>query len=342
MNKYHFLEQLLKTHSPSGYEINIQKLLMEELKDIKDDVITSQNGNVVHILNKNAKTRILLAAHIDEIGLIINKINQDGTCNLERIGGARPHMYAGQHVVILNGDQEVKGIIGYTPKMNSLKISDLILDLGTSSMEATKKLVRVGNPVVVDRSYTYLANNTLAGKALDDKLAVYICSEVFKRLKNDTQHGIYFASTVGEETTGRGATTAVQEVEPTLIICLDVTYAADLQYADNLSGEVALGKGITLVEGSLMNKQIHNRFIKICEDLNKPYQIEVAPSRTYTDVDSMHAYFKGTPTYLISIPLRYMHSSVELCNLNDIEDIIEVITTFIKTLEPDFNFSPFN
>lgn len=341
MKKYLFLEQLLTTHSPSGYEIKTQKLLMNELKEIKDAVITNQNGNVIHIINQDAKTKILLAAHIDEVGLIINKINQDGTCSLERIGGARPYMYAGQHVIVINDNQEIKGVIGYTAKMNNLEISDLILDLGTSTKEETKKLVSVGNPVVVDRSYSYLANNMLAAKALDDKLAVYICSEVFKRLKNNTNHGIYFASTVGEETTGRGAATAVQEVEPTLTICLDVTYATDINYRENLSGDVALGKGITLVEGSLMNKQVHQRFKQVCEKLNKPYQIEVAPARTYTDIDSMYTYFKGTPTYLISIPLRYMHSSVEVCSLNDVEDIIEILTTFIQTLETDFNYQPF-
>ncbi len=341
MQKYELLEKLLKTHSPSGHEIKIQKLLIEELKDVAEDVITSQNGNVIHVLNKNSDMKILFAAHIDEIGMVINKINSNGTCSLERIGGARPYMYAGQSVVVLNKDQEIKGIIGYTPKMNSLEASDLVLDLGTGSADETKKLVKVGNPVLVDSSFNYLANNTLSGKALDDKLAVYICSEVFKNVKNKTSHGIYFASTVGEETTGRGATTSVQEVNPTLIICLDVTYAADLNYRENLSGEVSLGKGTVLVEGSLMNKKLHERFMEICERLNKPYQMEVAPSRTYTDVDSMHTYFKGTPSYLISIPLRYMHSSVELCSLNDVDDIIEVLTEFVLSLEKDFNFNPF-
>lgn len=336
------LEKLLSTHSPSGYEINIQKLLIKELQQVADGVITNQNLNVIHYLNKEAKTKILFAAHIDEIGAVINKIYENGTCRVEPIGGARAYMYAGQHVKVLTPSKEIPGVFGYTPNMENLKFSNLILDLGTSSKEETQKLVQIGNPVVVDRTYSYLANNYLAAKALDDKLAVYIFSEVLKRVKGKTNKGIYFSSTVGEETTGRGASVAVQQVKPTCIICLDVTYASDINYRENLTNDVSLGKGVCLTEGSLMNKCLHKRFLDLCKKHNIPYQMEVAPSRTYTDTDSMHTYFEGTPSYLISIPLRYMHSSVEVCSLDDVEKIIELITEFVISLEDDFNFNPFN
>lgn len=335
------LEKLLSTHSPSGYELKIQKMLINELKEVADGLITNQNLNVVHYLNKEAETKILFAAHIDEIGAVINKIYENGTCRVESIGGARPHMYAGQHVKVLTKNQEVPGVFGYTPNMDNLKFTNLILDLGTSSKEETEKLVQVGDPVVVDRTYTYLANNHLAAKALDDKLAVYIFAEVLKRVKGKTNKGIYLASTVGEETTGRGASVAVQQVKPTCIICIDVTYASDINYRENLTNDVSLGKGVCLTEGSLMNKCLHNRFLDICKKNNIPYQMEVAPSRTYTDTDSMHSYFEGTPSYLISIPLRYMHSSVEVCSLDDVEKIIELVTEFVITLEDDFNYNPF-
>lgn len=342
MNDRKLLELLLSTHSPSGYELNIQKKLIEATKDIFDEVITQQNYNVVHVLNPKSETKILFAAHIDEIGMVINKINNDGTCRLEQIGGARPYMYAGQSVKVLTDTKEVPAVIGYLPNMDKgIKATDLILDLGASSIEEAKKLVRVGNPVMVDRSYTYLANDFLSAKALDDKLAVYIFLEAIKKVKGKTDLGIYLATTVGEETTGRGAHSAVAKVNPTCAISLDVTYAADINYRENLFNDVYLGKGPALTEGSLMNKVIHKDMINICEDLNIPYQIETAPSRTYTDTDSMYTYFEGVPCYLLSIPLRYMHSSVEVCNFNDVDNLIDLVAEYILQFDPNKSFNPF-
>lgn len=343
MNDRKLLELLLSTHSPSGYELNIQKKLIEATKDIFDEVITQQNYNVVHVMNPKSETKILFAAHIDEIGMVINKINNDGTCRLEQIGGARPYMYAGQSVKVLTDSKEVPGVIGYLPNMDKgIKATDLILDLGASSVEEAKKLVRVGNPVMVDRSYTYLANDFLSAKALDDKLAVYIFLEAIKKVKGKTDLGIYLATTVGEETTGRGAHSAVAKVNPTCAISLDVTYAADINYRENLFNDVYLGKGPALTEGSLMNKVIHKDMINICEDLNIPYQIETAPSRTYTDTDSMYTHFEGVPCYLLSIPLRYMHSSVEVCNLKDVDMLIDLIAEYILRFDPKKSLNPFD
>ncbi len=343
MNDRKLLEMLVSTHSPSGYELNIQKKLIEATKDIFDDVITQQNYNVIHVLNKDAETKILLAAHIDEIGMVINKINSDGTCRLEQIGGARPYMYSGQTVVVLTDKGEVPGVIGYLPYMDKgIKATDLILDLGASNVEEAKKLVRVGNPVLVDRSYNYLANDFFTAKALDDKLAVYIFLEAIKKVKGKTNIGIYLATTVGEETTGRGAHSAVAKVNPTCALSLDVTYAADINYRENLFNDVYLGKGPALTEGSLMNKIMHKDMIDICEEKNIPYQIETAPSRTYTDTDSMYTHFEGVPCYLLSIPLRYMHSSVEVCNLKDVDYLIDLIAEYLLRFDPKKSLNPFD
>ena len=336
------LEMLLSTHSPSGYELNIQKKLIEETKDLFHEVITQQNYNCIHVINPQSKTKILFAAHIDEIGMVINKINSNGTCRLEQIGGSRPYMYLGQHVVVLADDKEVPGVIGYLPNMDKgISANDLVLDLGTTTKEETEKLVRVGNPVMVNKSYSYLANDRLAAKALDDKLAVYIFIEALKRVKGKTDLGLYLATTVGEETTGRGASSAIQKVNPSCAITIDVTYASDLAYRERLTNDVYLGKGAALTEGSLMNKIIHKKCIDICKEKQIPYQIEVAPGRTYTDTDSMFNYYEGTPCYLISIPLLYMHSSVEVCDLKDVDNIIDLVVEYILSFDKEQTFNPF-
>ncbi|MBR6516216.1 MAG: hypothetical protein IKT40_05100 [Bacilli bacterium] len=336
------LETLLSIHSPSGYELELQKALIKETKDIFDEVITQNNYNVIHVLNPKSETKILLAAHIDEVGMIINKINANGTCRLQQIGGSRPYMYAGQQVVVLTDNGEVPGIIGYLPNMDKgIQAQDLILDLGCQTEEEAKQLVRCGNPVMVDRKYTYLANNFFSGKALDDKLAAYIFLEAIKKVKGKTNLGIYLATTVGEETTGRGAHVAVQKVKPTCAITMDVTYAACINYRENLLNDVYLGKGAVLTEGSLMNKVMHKQFLDICKEKQIPYQIETAPSRTYTDTDSMYTYFEGVPCYLLSIPLRYMHSSVEVCNFNDVDNLIDLVAEYILQFDPNKSFNPF-
>ena len=121
-----------------------------------------------------------------------------------------------------------------------------------------------------------------------------------------------------------------------------LTLAADINYRENLFNDVYLGKGPALTEGSLMNKVIHKDMINICEDLNIPYQIETAPSRTYTDTDSMYTHFEGVPCYLLSIPLRYMHSSVEVCNLKDVDMLIDLIAEYILRFDPKKSLNPFD
>ena len=193
-NSFEFIEAINKSMENSlNSVVKVIAPLIEATKDIFDEVITQQNYNVVHVLNPKSDVKILLAAHIDEVGMVINKINADGTCRLEQIGGARPYMYSGQSVVVLTEQGEVPGVIGYLPNMDKgIRATDLILDLGATSALEAKKLVRVGNPVMVNRTYTYLANDFFTGKALDDKLAVYIFLEAIKKVKGKTDLGNRF------------------------------------------------------------------------------------------------------------------------------------------------------
>lgn len=343
MENKELLEMLLSTPSPSGYELNMQKKLIEYMKDVDEEVITSENYNVVHVLNPNAKTKILFSAHIDEIGVVINKINDNGICEVEPIGGARAYMYAGQHVYVLTKNGKVPGVFGYLPHMDKgITVADLRLDLGVSSREEALKIVNIGDPITHQMCYSYLNNNRLAAKALDDKIAVYIFLSLMKRLKGKTDLGIYVSTSVGEETTCRGVEAAVKTVKPNAVICADVTYAADLNYRENLHGEIALGKGPVLTEGSLMNKKLDQLFINAAKDLEINTQREVAPGRTYTDSD--YSYYQGlsTPTYLVSIPLRYMHSSVEVCDLQDIKQIIDLMEKFVLNFNANTSFNPFD
>lgn len=349
MKNEQFLYKLLKTPSPSGWELEIQKLIIDEMKDVAEKVYTHQNYNVCHAINVESKQKVLLCGHVDEIGLVINEIKEDGTCRVTPTGGTRPYMYTGQHVeVIVKRDGKitrVPGIFGYLPEMGKREIKhcDLMLDLGTKSKEETLKLVNIGDPVIHMNDYVKLAGDRLSARALDDRLGAFICLEVLRRVKErGSKIGVYASSTVGEETLGRGAKAVAYQVKPTCAITVDVAYATDLPYRENLHGELALGGGPILTIGSEMNSIMHERMIKAANKLGIKVQYEVSPERTYTDTDDVYHSEAGIPSYLVSIPLRYMHSSVELCDLKDTEEIIELITEFICELEEDTSFDPFN
>lgn len=343
MENKELLELLLNTSSPSGYEVPLQKKIIKYMEDICDESIKQANGNVIHVLNKDSDYKILFLSHIDEVGLIINEILNDGTCKVENIGAVKPYVYIGQHVNVLHNDTKVPGVFGYLPNLDKgISSSDLILDLGCNSLEEAKKIVSVGDPVVHMENIRLLSGNRLASKALDDKIAAYIFLSLMKRLKGKTNLGIYVATTVGEETLNRGALSSVSFVNPNLCICSDVAYANDIKYRENLHGEVRLGNGPILTSGSIMNKKIDELLVNSCNTLGINYQREVAPGKTWTDSDFVYYNNVTTPTYLVSIPLRYMHSPVEVCDLNDISNIIDMLEDFILKFDTNTSFNPFD
>ncbi len=339
------LYELLKTPSPSGFELRMQKKVIELMKDYDDKVITHHNYNVTHVINPDSKVKILLCGHIDEIGLYVDKIHENGLIQLNKIGGIRPYTYIAQHVRVIKKDgSEVPGIIGYLPNLadGKLKVEDLRLDIGVSSKEEAEKLVSLGDPVIFKADYTELANNRLAARALDDKIAVFILLEVLKRAKEKgCKNGIYVSCTVGEETTGRGAKAAADEVNPTCAIILDVTYVNDIPYLEGLHGDTGLGRGPALTIGSLMNDKIDEMMRSSANKLGIKVQNSVDIASTWTDTDDVYYRHSGIPSYLVNIPLRYMHSSVEVCDMKDIEEIIELVTDFVMEVNENTNFNPF-
>lgn len=230
------LFKMLGTPSVSGHELDFQKMLIGELKDISDVTYTHHSYNVVHGIHPESKMKVMLVAHIDEIGLVIEKIESNGICKLTNVGSIQPYMYLGQHVFVLHTEEdgtkkEVPGVIGPTYQMVSdeLKVTDLKLDIGTSTKEETEAIVAIGDVVIHQMTYMCMGEHRLAGRALDDKIGAYIALETLKRVKEkQSSVGVYVATTVGEETTGRGAKFAVEMIKPTCAIILDVGSSTDV------------------------------------------------------------------------------------------------------------------
>ena len=340
MNK-EFLYKMLETESPSGFEFNMQKMVMDHMKDYADEFITHHSGNVVSVLNKESKNKILLSGHIDEIGLMISEIKSNGLCKVVSAGGIRANMYVGQKVnaITLDG-RKVPGVVNVTSGAfeKKLSASDLIIDFGVDSKEEVLKLVKPGDYVIFDTTYKMLANNRLTSRALDDKIGAFICLEALKRAKKyQAKNGVYALTSVGEETTMRGANFARELVDATLALVVDVTFVTGNE--ENVgSGDVKLGKGPVLCQSSIVNKKLNKMLEDVAKEHNINVQYEIAVGRTGTDADKIYYSKDGCPTALISIPLKNMHSPSEICDMNDVEEIIELIARFIeKYEETDFN-----
>ncbi|MFR7897549.1 M42 family peptidase [Turicibacter sanguinis] len=344
MNK-HFLYEMIQTASPSGQEFELQKKIMSYMQDTVDGFETDTTGNVMSILNKDHDFKVLLAGHVDEIGMMITMITSDGLAKVTNVGGIRPALYLGQKVRILTKNGIIGGVVGYNNdllKNKSLETKDLFIDLGATSKEEALKVIAPGDYVVADTDYLELLNNNLAGRALDNRLGAFIVIEALRRAKElGTRVGVYSATPVGEETTMRGAVWAAKgKTSPGFNRRCNVCNRLSRNQSGS-NGWIKLGGGPVLCHGSIINNHLNDALINIANRLNMPIQFEMAPGRTGTDGDRIHFQNDGVPLALISIPLRYMHSGSEVCHLNDVEQIIELIAHFLAELQPCFNLSPY-
>ncbi len=332
------LLKMIKTPSPSGAEFSLQKDVYAYFKTCADEVLTDHVGNVVGVLNQAADVKVLLAGHIDEIALMVSHVTDSGLLKVTNVGGVRPALYLGSKVRVLAADKVLYGTVGVNAdllKNKNLSCSDLFIDLGASSKEEVLSHIKIGDYVIMDTDAVPLLNNHLSGRALDNRLGAFIVMQALKRAKElNVKTGVYAATTVGEETTMRGAHYVTQLVKPTLAIAVDVTFATDYPgTSPQVSGQVLLGKGPVLCESSIVNNAINERLNTVAKTLGMTIQSDIAPAWTHTDADKMLVAGTNTAVALVSIPLRYMHSSSEVVCLDDVAQIIELLAHFIVSLD---------
>ena len=345
MNKEFFYE-LLDTMSVSGHEIGLQKKVIAEMKPYCDEIRTDYTGNVICVLNPDAPYKVLLAGHVDEIGMIVTHIQGDGLIRASRAGGIYAHVYPGHKVVIHGAKGPVYGAVNNFHGLvkDGLKAEDLYIDIGAKDEEDARQYVEEGDPIHLHTYHQEMINGFLTARAIDDRGGVFIVMEALKRAKErGCKIGVYAASTVGEETTGRGANWAAHGVQANAAIVVDVTYATDVPGTKpEESGSVKLGKGPVICNSSLCNKKL-NDMLKTCgKEKEIPYQVESFIGRTSTDGDTIHLAGTGTTTALVSLPLRYMHNPNEMCSLQDVENAIELIAEFLCRVDENTDFDPFH
>lgn len=344
MNK-EFLYTLLDNMSVSGNEIPLQKKVIEEMKPYCDEIRTDYTGNVVSVLNPDADFKVMLCGHIDEIGLVVSHILESGLIKVMKAGGIYPRTYPGHQVVIHGYGQTVYGTVVNSEDMGKekLKDSDLIIDIGAKDKEDARRYVQEGDPVHLHTYHQEMLNGYLSARAIDDRGGAFIVLEALKRAKEKgCKIGVYSVTTVGEETSLRGAHWAANRVKPDVAVIVDVTYATDYPGTNpEESGDVKLGNGPVICNSSMANKKV-NEFLKACaKEKNIPYQMETFIGRTHTDADQVHFAGEGFVTALLSLPLRYMHSPSEVCHMDDIENAIELLAEFLCKVDEKTDFDPF-
>ena len=343
MNK-EFLFEMLDTMSVSGQEIALQKKVIQEMTPYAHEIRTDFTGNVVCVLNPEAPFKVLLAGHIDEIGLIVTHICGNGLLKVAKAGGIRVNTYPGHQVMIYHEGKQIPGVVALNDAMKGdIKDKDLYIDIGAKDAEDARGYVEEGDPVHLNTYHLPLQNDLLCARGIDDRGGAFIVLEALKKAKEmGCKIGVYAATTVGEETTMRGAYWAASKVKPDVAIAVDVTYAQDYPGTDPAeSGDVKLGAGPVICNSSVANKKVNDLMKKCAKEKGIPYQIESFLGRTGTDADKMHQTGEGVVTALLSLPLRYMHSPGEVCHLSDIDHAINLLAAFLCSVCEDTNLDPF-
>ena len=337
MNKQ-VLKDMIAIPSPSGNEYKMGKHIMNYMKNEGIDVSFDSLGSLIHTINKDEKFKIMMVAHMDEISLMIVGKNSDGTLRVLKNGGVNCNLYINQRVRVVMDDYSFGyGVVNSSKK--DVKDTDICIDMGCKDEKFLDSLI--GKYAIVCTEYQDMTDGYFTGRALDDRLGVYVINQVLLKLKNEKLNKqVISVNSVGEELTSRGANVSTNMINPNMAIIVDVTYAEDCdQHATNCN--VALRKGGVICYSQTVNPKLNKIMIETCEKHNIPFQKEAFPGRTYTDGDHIYTKGFGIPMILVSIPLRYMHSPSEVCHEEDVDNIINMIAEFIKDFDINTNLLPY-
>ena len=346
-----FLEELLMTCGPSGFEFEQAKVYRDYLRPFADDIRTDVLGNTIARLNPDAKFQFMLSGHYDEIGFQVVSIMPQGLVSFRPVGGIDPLTLPGTGVEILTEKGHIPGVIGRKPihlqtpdeRKAVPKIEDLWIDIGAADQKAAEKLVQVGDPISFSRNFEMLSKTCVHSKSLDDKIGAFVIAEAFRQLaKRKIKVGVACVGTVQEELGLRGAITGAFGVNPDAAIAVDVGFATDVPgIKPELLGDIKLGGGAELQRNADNNPPLLNRILKAAAKHKIPYQMTTGHRATGgTDTAAIQMTRGGVATALISIPNRYMHTPAEICDLRDVESAIDLIVETIASLTGKETFIP--
>ena len=343
-----FLKKLLSTPSPSGYEAPNQRIWCEYARQYADEVETDAYGNAVAILNPGGDPKVMLDGHVDEIGMMVKHIDDKGFIYFQRIGGVDPAQVRGKRVNIHTAKGAVRGVIGATaihlqekdkdrkvPKMH-----ECFVDIGAKDGKAAKTKVAVGDPITFVDDFEMLSENVAVARAFDNRAGTWASIEALRIAREAKPRcAIYACSAIQEETGLNGAHMLAVRIKPDAAITLEVTHATDTPGIDvKQHGEIKMGQGPALSIGRENHPLIVERLRKIAKRKRIPVQIETFSLTGGTDALAIWIKNGGIPAALVSIPNRYMHSTVETLDLRDLQRSAELIGAFCADLKKGERF----
>ena len=350
-----FFRNYINTPSPVGFEYTGQRLWLDYIKPYVDTTFTDPYGTAVGVINPDNAFKVVIEAHVDEISWFVNYITNEGLMYLKRNGGV-DHQIAPGHRVIIHGKKgPVKAVFGWpaihtrlsnTEKEPVPKVENLFLDCGARNKKELEELgVHVGAVVTYQDGFDELAYDYYIGRAFDNRIGGFMIAEVARLLKENKRKlpfGLYVVNAVQEEIGLRGAEMIARRIKPDIAIITDVTHDTTTPMINKMvEGDTSCGKGPSLSYGPA----VHNKLLQLVEEVAKkaeiPVQLRAVSRSTGTDTDSFAYANDGCPSVLISIPLRYMHTTVEMLHRNDIEQTIRLMYETLLTLSPKTKLSYF-
>ncbi|MSU65188.1 MAG: M42 family peptidase [Opitutus sp.] len=340
-----FLAELLRARSPSGYETEAQAVFDRYVKPAADTYANDALGNRIATLNPAGDPVLMLAGHMDELGLIITYVNKDGFIYFDTVGGHDLSVISGRRVLIQSAHETVKGVTGKRAihlmddedRKKVPKKHEIWIDIGATSKKHALARVAIGDVATYDQDLELIHGSIGAARAFDNKVGAYIVGETLIRLSREKKKSvarIVSVATAQEEIGVRGATTSAYSVNPHLAIAVDVGHATDHPDCDNRKfGETKLGGGPILCRGANINPKVFDRLLKAAKKLRIPYQLEADPRPTGTDARAIQMGRGGVATGLVSVPLRYMHTPSEMVDLEDVERCVQLLVEFAKGLD---------
>lgn len=344
-----FLEKYLNNTSPTGFELEGQKLWLEYVKPYIDEYFTDNYGTVVGVINPKAKYKVVIEAHADEISWFVHYITKDGFIYLRRNGGS-DHMIAPSKRVNIHTEKGmVKAVFGWPAihtrhdKDDAPSMKNICLDCGCSTKEEVEKMgVHVGCVVTFEDEFMVLNKNRYVGRALDNRMGGFMIAEVIRLMKENKvklPFGLYIVNAVQEEVGLRGAQMIANKIKPDVAIVTDVCHDTNTPGISKIvQGDLKSGEGPVLTYGPAVQNNLLQLIINAAETNEIPFQRAAASRATGTDTDAFAYSNDGVPSALISLPLRYMHTTVEMCHKDDVENAIRLMYNALQDIKNGHDF----
>lgn len=346
-----FLDDLLNAAGPSGTEGAPRKVWRTAAEEFASHIETDVSGNAYATVGPREGPQVMLAGHIDEIGLMVHHIDDNGYLYIKPIGGWDAQVLVGQRVRVLTEDGPIQGVVGRPPihlidreaRKQAAEMKEMYLDIGAEDGEEARQKVSIGDSAIVDSRPIELGDHQIAGRAIDDRVGAAIVLEAARRAHEAGQLDcqVVAVATAMEEIGTKGATTSSFRLDPDAALVVDVTHATDYPGVDpSEHGKFEVGQGPVITRGPVANPEVFRRLVETARQQKLDYQIQAEPMNSSCDADAIYTQRDGVATGIVSVPNRYMHSPIQTVSRQDLEGAVQLLVGFLEGLDASADFRP--